>query len=63
MAESVLAIQAGFDYQSYLFWTKACEMFLPNTKVKQVAYELDDVKAFDDVVVTFSEPMPDYDGG
>lgn len=62
MSNSVLPIQQGFDYQARLFWLKVCDLFLPNTKVKTVGYELDEVKSFDDVVVTYSEPISEKNG-
>ncbi len=62
MAKAVLPVQAGFDYQAELFWQKACDLFLPHTKTERVEYEVDDQKSFDDVVVTYSAPIPDlYD--
>lgn len=61
MSKSVLAIQLGYDYQSLLFWSKICDLFLPHTKTVLVEYEVDDVKSFDDVVVTYS--VPNLDGG
>ena len=62
MSNSVIPIQQGFDYQARLFWLKVCDLFLPNSKVKSVGYELDEVKSFDDVVVTYSEPIPEMNG-
>lgn len=62
MSNSVIPIQQAFDYQARLFWLKVCDLFLPNSKVKSVGYELDEVKSFDDVVVTYSEPIPETNG-
>lgn len=59
MSNSVLPIQQGFDYQARLFWLKVCDLFLPFSKVQTVGYELDEVKSFDDVVVTYKEPIPE----
>lgn len=57
MAESTIPILRGFDYQARLFWLKICDLFLPNTKTKSVGYEFDEMKSFDDVVVTYTEPI------
>lgn len=62
MSNSVLPIQQGFDYQARLFWLKVCDLFLPFSKVKTVGYELDEVKSFDDVVVTYAEPILEKNG-
>ncbi len=62
MSNSVIPIQQGFDYQARLFWLKVCDLFLPFSKVQSVGYELDEVKSFDDVVVTYSEPIPETNG-
>lgn len=62
MSNSVIPIQQGFDYQARLFWLKVCDLFLPFSKVQSVGYELDEVKSFDDVVVTYSEPILETNG-
>lgn len=62
MTKAVLPIQQGFDYQSRLFWSKVCELFLPFTKTARVEYEVNDLKSFDDVIVSYSEPIPFFDG-
>lgn len=59
MSDSVIPIQQGFDYQARLFWLKVSDLFLPFSKVQTVGYELDEVKSFDDVVVTYKEPIPE----
>jgi SMODS-associated and fused to various effectors sensor domain len=57
MAKAITARMQGDDYQARFFWLQACRLFQPYTKVCHVAYELDRVKSFDDVVVTYSEPL------
>lgn len=55
MADAVLAIQKGFEFQAKFFWRKACTLYLPNSNVKQVAWEISETPGFDDVAV-FYEP-------
>ncbi len=62
MAGAVVARQQGDDYQARVFWAHASFLFLPETKVARVGFELDGVKAFDDVVVTYSTPLQDVRG-
>lgn len=63
MAKAVTARIAGDDYQARFFWYQVCRMFHPNTNVKSVSYEWDEVRGFDDVVVAFDPPVPDDRGG
>ncbi len=53
MADAVLAIQGGFEFQAKFFWRKACTLYLPNSNVKQVAWEISDTPGFDDVAVFY----------
>lgn len=64
MANSTVASYTGIDYQSRFFWESACRLFAQCTKVKEVGFEVPDIKYFDDVVVRFSEPIHDrmYEG-
>lgn len=57
MADAVVARDQGGDYQARFFWLQACRLFQPHTKVARVAYELSRIKSFDDVVVTYKEPL------
>lgn len=63
MVTAVVARQQGDDYQARIFWLEACRLFSRYSKVARVAYELNRIKAFDDVVVTYSAPLPDERGG
>src|SRR5438128_2967831 len=63
LAEAVIPRQLGDDYQARFFWLEACRLFLRHTKVLSVAYELERVKSFDDVVTTRSHGVPDGLGG
>ena len=62
MAKAVIPRLQGDDYQGRFFWLQACRLFHEHTKVQRVAYEYDDIKSFDDVVVFYSEPIPDERG-
>jgi len=57
MANAVIARDQGGDYQARFFWLQACRLFQPYTKVERVAYELNRIKSFDDVVVTYKGPL------
>lgn len=63
MANPVKALQMGFDYQALIFWNHICRLFEARTKVERVGYELDEVKSFDDIVVSYHTPVPDGIGG
>jgi hypothetical protein len=57
MGSAVIARMQGDDYQARFFWLQACRLFQPYSKVCHVAYELAQIKSFDDVVVRYSEPL------
>ena len=59
MAKAVKARMAGDDYQARWFWLQACRLFYKDTYVERVGYELDEFKAFDDVVVKYKKPISD----
>lgn len=63
MAKAVIPRLQGDDYQGRFFWLQASRLFHDHTKVQRVAYEYDEIKSFDDVVVFYSEPIPDERGG
>jgi hypothetical protein len=63
MVTAVVARQQGDDYQARVFWLEACRLFARRSKVARVAYEFNRIKAFDDVVVTYSAPLADERGG
>lgn len=60
--KSVPARQQGDAYQAQAFWLKACRLFQPHSKVKQVGYEIKDVPHFDDIAVYYSNSFPDAHG-
>lgn len=61
MAKANTARMQGDDYQTYYFWLRACDLFLPDRGVEKVALEQTGVKAFDDVVVYY-RPGAIFDG-
>lgn len=62
MANAVIARNQGDEYQARYFWVEACRLFQSYSKVERVAYEFDEARAFDDVVVFYSEPIGDERG-
>jgi hypothetical protein len=56
MADSVLAIQNGFEYQALFFWYQASKLYLNESNVNQVAWEIDNLPGFDDVSLSYSPP-------
>ena len=63
MARAVAARAQGDFYQARFFWLQVCRLFQPHTKVTSVGYDLDGIKAFDDVVVTYDPAVHDDRGG
>ena len=57
MANAGIARTQGDDYQARFFWLQACRLFQSHAKVARVGYELNRIKSFDDVVITYSEPL------
>src|SRR5438270_685112 len=62
MANAVIPRKQGDDYQARFFWLHACRLFQPHAKVARVGFELDRVKAFDDVAVFYEPPITDEYG-
>ena len=63
MSNAVLARQQGDDYQARCFWVEAVRLFAPHHKVERAGFEVSAHKAFDDVVLWYSAPVPDGRGG
>ena len=59
MAKSVRASLLGHEYQHRQFWIQACQLFIGNPPVRQVGLECGDLRAFDDVVTDYADPIPD----
>ena len=63
MARAVAARTQGDAYQARFFWLQVCRLFQPHTQVTRVGYDVDGIKAFDDIVVTYDPPVHDDRGG
>lgn len=59
LSKSVIPRMLGDDYQACFFWLLACRLFHEHSKVEKVAYELDDVKSLDDVVLFYKTAILD----
>ena len=53
MAQGVVALNQGFDYQARFFWIQASRLFMPSTKVIRVGFEVDRARGFDDVAAYY----------
>lgn len=62
MSNAAIPRMQGDDYQARFFWLQACRLFEEHSKVVRVGYELDVIKSFDDVVVSYAVPIPDERG-
>jgi len=56
MADSVLAIQKGFEFQAKYFWYKACSLYRPGSTAVEITYEADGIPGFDDITLAFDPP-------
>ncbi len=62
LSNAVSARIKGDDYQAYMFWIKACQLFNPDTRIDKIIYEDDQAKAWDDVVIHYKTPEIDTYG-
>jgi hypothetical protein len=53
MADAVTAQWHGHNYQSRVFWLNAFDLLIPETCVREVTFEANGPKSFDDVVVIY----------
>lgn len=58
MANAVVPLWHGANYQARVFWDNALNLLMPETRVVEVTFEADGPKAFDDVVVKYDPPVP-----
>ncbi|RDY72582.1 SAVED domain-containing protein [Halobacillus trueperi] len=58
MSKHIAARMFGDDYQALFFWMKVCDMLQDHKNIEKVAFEYDEFKAFDDVVVFYKDPIP-----
>ncbi len=57
MAKSIAARIYGDDYQQLVFWKYALMMLNADKEIIGIAYEDDEIKSFDDIVITYSKPQ------
>ena len=57
MADAVTAQWHGHNYQSRVFWLNAFDLLIPETCVREVTFEANGPKSFDDVVVVYDPPV------
>lgn len=57
MAQAIIPREIGDEYQKLVFWQYALKMLLGTNEIDKVAYECDEIKSFDDVVVYYSNPQ------
>lgn len=50
---AVSPIIQGFTYQTLIFWIKACKLLIPKENIKEVSFESNDKRSFDDVKVEY----------
>lgn len=47
----------GFTYQTLIFWIKACKLLIPKENIKEVSFEANDKRSFDDVKVEYEKEI------
>jgi hypothetical protein len=57
MAKAVVARQLGDEYQQLVFWKYALRMLSGKYEIKNIRYEDNTVKSYDDVVIEYSKPQ------
>ena len=62
MANAVVPIIKGIDYQARNFWLHATRLFSSHSKVSRVGFESEKPKGFDDVTVHYSTSILDERG-
>lgn len=58
MTDAVKSLWHGANYQARIFWENALNLLDPTSGVVEVTFEANGPKAFDDVVVKYSPPVP-----
>ena len=58
MADAMVALWHGANYQARVFWDNALNLLMPDSCVVEVTFEANGPKAFDDVVVKYDPPVP-----
>lgn len=57
MANAVASRELGDEYQQLVFWKYALDMLSGKYDIKNIRFEDDEVKSFDDVVIEYSKPQ------
>lgn len=60
MAQGVVTLNQGFDYQARVFWIQASRLFMPGTQVVTVGFEVDHARGFDDVSVVYDGAVDEH---
>jgi hypothetical protein len=56
MADSVLALQNGFEYQALFFWYHASKLYVNGSNVNEIGWEINNSPGFDDVSISYAPP-------
>ena len=59
MTRAITARQNGDDLQAMLFMIECCRLLHDHEHVKEVGFEVNDAKGFDDIKVSYTELIPD----
>ena len=59
MTRAITARQSGDNLQAILFIIECCRLLHDHEHVKEVGFEVKDAKGFDDIRISYSEPIPD----
>ena len=57
MANAVVSRELGDEYQQLVFWKYALDMLSGKYDIKNIRFEDDEIKSFDDVVIEYSKPQ------
>lgn len=53
MANAVAARDYGDQYQALVFWKYALGLLRKDSDIKNIGYEYDEIKSFDDIVISY----------
>ena len=54
MANAVAAREYGDQYQAMVFWQYALGLLRKDSDIKEIGYEHDEIKSFDDIVIHYN---------
>lgn len=55
MANAVAVRDYGDQYQALVFWKYALDLLKKDSDIKEIGYEYDEIKSFDDIVIFYKE--------